>query len=72
MARKDKALRIKDTRHSDLEGNTRRTQYQRQDKTHSRRTLQGRPKGDEIETGRLRDEKKKVEREGRIECEGIR
>ena len=33
----------KDTRHSYVEDNTRHTQYPRQDKTHSRRVLQGRP-----------------------------
>ena len=56
IARKAKALRSKDTRHSYVEGNTRHTQYPRQNKAHSRRVLlQGRPESDEIETGRSRD-----------------
>jgi hypothetical protein len=67
IARKQKPnnKRSKDTMHSDLCGNTRRTQDQRQDKAYSRRAQQGREEGDEIERGRSRDEKKEEEREGR-------
>ena len=71
ITRKTTVLRSKDTRHSYVEGNTRHTQYPRQDKTHSRRVLQGRPEGDEIETGRSRDGKNELEKEDMMEYEAI-